>query len=402
MRRLSSLLHSLLCAGLLLLCACSELQLWYDQALLWYDSTTGSSEPQVYKEASFKSWLLFDTVDTYYAPVRLSRAPFAQYLIPQQREGSGREGFESKEDVARCSAILPVAKSQPNRYPWQANESADINPFIEEQNLAQIAEACYEGQEGTIWYIPGRRIRREVTNFDALLTAGQQIPCYHYLPARFVTQSPGIELSRLMDNLWLLYRLAQGGWITPQSSGGTTSWSWSAKALSPPAPAAGETTLAELPGEVRSRLPVLGLISGGSEGACPAIPCRVHTTREAVSVPTKEMALMRKDEGCEGFEFLSEPTPEQLSERLSAARAEQEKRELGFEEIGVQVDPGKPLQTAAMTQDKAYTPDRSMAQYSLFICPRALNSLYAKGGYFYAIDWNTGQVIRPCTTIFRR
>ena len=106
---------------------------------------------------------------------------------------------------------------------------------------------------------------------------------------------------------------------------------------------------------------------------------------------------MRKDEGCAGFEFLSEASPEQLS----AVTAEQEKRELGSEECGVQVDPGKPLRTAAMLQDKAYTADRAMAQYSLFICRRPLRALYAPGGYFYACDHDTGQVTRPCTAIFR-
>lgn len=384
---LRQLLYS---AAALLLSACAQLQLLVPD----------SSGIYVYKEASFKTWLLFDTIDTYYAPVRLSRAPFAQHMGTTLAEYGGREGFVSDSDVAHCKAYLPIAGTAPRRFPWQANYSADINPFIEQQDLKRIAELCYGGQEGTIRFIPGRRVRKEITSFDGLVNRGRLIPCYHYLPARFVTQEGELKLARLMDNLWLLYRLAQDGWIAPLSDETPQRWGWTTKAMAPPAPTAGQTTLADLSEEMRRQFPVLEIISGAEEGNYPRIPCHIKPTREPIRVPDKEMALMRKNEGCAGpLSFLAQPS-QAKQELLLTIEAEREKLELGQEEEGTQLDPGKPKRTAAMAQDKQYTPGSSMASYSLFICRHPVADEYTKEGYFYATNWDTGQLVRPCITIY--
>lgn len=359
----------------------------------------------LYKEASFKTWLLFDTVDTYYAPLRLSRAPLVQHADEQMRGASGSESYSHPEDAAYFTQVqhMSLAAGRSQHAPWQANYRADINPFLEEQDLAQLAELCYAEKSGRIWLIPGRRVRRELASLDSLVQQDFRVPSYHYLPARLVTQSAEIELSLLMDNVWLLHRLAQGGWIELNSTGTPQRWRWSAKALTPPAPAAGETTLADLPESLRERFKALQLISGSGADTCPRIPCRiVSETPLATHVPDKELATLRLNEGCGKLQLTAQADDANRAAQAQAYADKMHSLHLDTPESSVRVDFGTPLRTAAMNRDAQYKAGSSLVQLSLFICRRPICEEYSSGGYFNATNWTTGQLIRPCRLIFSR
>ena len=267
-----------------------------------------------YNSAVFKSWLLFDSLDNYYAPPRLSRAGYLRRLRIKkglkitgkelEREAPDRDSYVcSKEGegvgryfLADIEKRLKTTDREPLHMPWAIDYSHDINAFTESLNLEQLAKACYEGKVGEIWFIPGRRdiLEDEYTGeiFGKFRTGLPLREWVGWQPARFVTPD-GLDLSVLMDNIWLLWQLARDGWVETANDG---TWNWTQKAKQTKN-SSKETTLATLSSELRKRFAILDLIRGW-EGELPAIPCTVRPTCEGQRFEDDELRLMRQNEGC--------------------------------------------------------------------------------------------------------
>ena len=267
-----------------------------------------------YNSAVFKSWLLFDSLDTYYAPPRLSRAGYLRRLRIKrglkitekelEREAPHMSSYicsKEGEGAGICSLMhvetrLKTTDRDPLHMPWAIDYSHDINAFTESLDLEQLAKACYEGGAGEIWFIPGRRdiLEDEYTGemFGKFRTGLAQRRWVGWQPARFVTPND-LDLSVLMDNIWLLWQLARDGWVEIANDG---TWNWTQKAKHMKN-SSKETTLATLSPELRKRFAILDLIRGW-EGELPAIPCTVRPTCERQRFEDDELRLMRQDEGC--------------------------------------------------------------------------------------------------------
>ena len=276
-----------------------------------------------YNSAVFKSWLLFDSLDSYYAPPRLSRAGYLRRLRIKkglkitekelEREAPDMSSYicsKEGEGAGICSlrhmeTRLKTTDRDPLHMPWAIDYSHDINAFIESLHLEQLTKACYEGKVGEIWFIPGRRSipEEEYTGeiFGKFWSGPPERKWVGWQPARFVTRD-GLDLSVLMDNIWLLWQLARDGWVETANDG---TWNWTQKAKQIKN-SSKETTLATLSPELRKRFAILDLIRGW-EGELPAIPCTVRPTCERQRFEDDELRLMRQGDGCE-FQYFSRDT----------------------------------------------------------------------------------------------
>ena len=289
--------------------------------------TEREQEAVMYKSAVFKSWLLLESIDNYYAPPSESlaiclapchiRQDFAPDTIPTNL---GKYDTSFYRLPGRKTAFwikdwrfIPEhrrTKRMPEAYPWELDMTWDINVYIEKLDLEWLAKLCYQDKPGCIYMIPGRRDVFDVPM--PLLLAGYISPNI-FMPVQFITRGEP-ELSALMDNIWLLYQLERGGWITRT---GSRAWKWSEKVKTLPEKA--EHTLAQLTDKERDYFKVLAHISGG-EGGVPAIPCEVMPESRKVSVPDAESLLMR---GESVFESLSDsPTPPRYAEKAREVREE--------------------------------------------------------------------------------
>ena len=253
-----------------------------------------------YKAASFKTWLLFDTPDTYYTPPRLSKAIFCwkipaepdkriiEYLagagIRMDDMGTGRKPPPPNTEVGK---LPQVTNRTLGNKPWEVDYSHDINEFMEELNLTPLAERCYEGRKGKIYFLDGWR-EIETLNGDAF----RYSPSTANTPARLLT-ADDLDLSILMENIWLLYQLSLDGWVELAGS----QWKWTAKAqqLTPSDNAAEKKTLANLDATLKARYKILQMICEASKSdVIPAIPCEIYETDEPARAEDDEIRVMRK------------------------------------------------------------------------------------------------------------
>ena len=264
--------------------------------------TERENEVVVYKRAVFKSWLLLESIDNYYAPpsesLAICLAPchigqvytLDEDAFPANPERSDRDFYRLPGHRTafwiKDWRFIPKhkrTKRMPESYPWELDMTWDINVYIEKLDLKWLAKLCYQNKPGCIYVIPGRRDYSNVP--IPHLLAGYRGPNI-FMPVQFITRGEP-ELSALMDNIWLLYQLERGGWITRT---GSRAWKWSEKVKTLPETAA--YTLAQLTDKERDYFKVLAHISGG-EGGVPAIPCEVMPESRKVSVPDEESLLMR-------------------------------------------------------------------------------------------------------------
>lgn len=339
----------------------------------------GSESYEWYKTSAFKSWLLFDTVDTYYAPPRLSSAPLLMRVppgMPQEAANSGataqdaraggwpivnaessyiklpgrKEGAEWVSLSGYASLGIVGTPRLPENYPWEVDYSGDINQFVESLDLAELAAACYAGCRGRLYYIPGTRAERQ---YPALLTGGLRYITSTYVPARFATPDR-LELAKLMDNIWLLYQLRRDGWV--EQSRPSRKWRWSAKAVALNKAEAQQGTLRQLPPKSRDWFCVLRLIEGADEGI-PPIACRETATRESVlEAENNERFFMNAGEGSHPAWSAGAPCVRHLPAKQSY---------LCRPERGISVSIGN-HSYRAMMEDKEYTSHSSIALYELF------------------------------------
>ena len=253
-----------------------------------------------YKAASFKTWLLFDTPDTYYTPPRLSKAIFCWRIPPEPdkeiMEYLAGEGIRMKDMETGKNPPPPnieigklpqVTNRALGNKPWEVDYSHDINEFMEGLDLKPLAERCYEGRRGKIYFLAGLR------NIDVLSWKEWGLsPSAANTPARLLT-ADDLDLSILMENIWLLYQLSLDGWVELDGS----QWKWTDKAqqLSPSNDASEGKTLANLDAALKARYRILQMICEASKSdVIPAIPCEIYETDEPTRAEDDEIRVMRK------------------------------------------------------------------------------------------------------------
>lgn len=228
---------------------------------------------ELYKRAAFRTWLLFDSIDSRYTPYRLSPATNVKTLgRPTGKKLSARPGEWPIFDETMYTPLTPC------------DYAPDINPFLERLDLRRIAALCCRGMKGHIYFIPGKR---ETPAFPSMV-GGFVSGFAPYLPASFLSDGE-IRLAPLMDNLWLLYQLEQQGWIEAGGAPGAP-WRWTEKARALPPPAREGRTLQGMPEELRGYFAVLSLIEGGdARGKLPPIAYSLVKTEEEVSEQVTEL-----------------------------------------------------------------------------------------------------------------
>lgn len=228
---------------------------------------------ELYKRAAFRTWLLFDSIDSRYTPYRLSPATNVRtHGRPTGKKLSARPGEWPIFDETMYTPLTPC------------DYAPDINPFLERLDLRRIAALCCRGMKGHIYFIPGKR---ETPAFPSMV-GGFVSGFAPYLPASFLSDGE-IRLAPLMDNLWLLYQLEQQGWV---EAGGAPEapWRWTEKARALPPPARGVRSLQGMPEELRGYFAVLTLIEGGdARGDLPPIAYSLVETEEEVSEQVTEL-----------------------------------------------------------------------------------------------------------------
>ena len=253
-----------------------------------------------YKAASFKTWLLFDTPDTYYTPPRLSKAIFCwripaepnekirKYLagagIRMEDMGTGETPPPSNTEIGK---LPQVTNRAPGNKPWVVDYSHDINEFMEGLDLKPLAERCYEGKKGKIYFLDGWR---EIETLES--GTFRYSPSTANTPAQLLT-ADDLDLSILMENIWLLYQLSLDGWVELDGS----QWKWTAKAqqLTPSIDASDGKTLANLDAALKTRYKILQMICEASKSdVIPAIPCEIYETDEPTRAEDDEIRVMRK------------------------------------------------------------------------------------------------------------
>lgn len=225
-----------------------------------------SNKDKMYKVSSFKSWLLYPFTDSRYAPLHLNNAVFPP------RERNMVEDYQNlrEEKYLTEGALLQDIICQNNKnaetneawpivtYPTRSNHTHnayDINLFIEKLNVQELAKICYNTQQGKIYYIRG--YRPEYKNYINGLIAGSSPPiiAQPYIPVLFFTDS-ALDLSVLMDNIWLLYQLSSQKFIKMNKT--TKSWEWAPIAYKQNSDCG--KVLATLSTQLSSRYKVLKLI----------------------------------------------------------------------------------------------------------------------------------------------
>ncbi len=352
--------------------------------MLVYRLVEGNASRVAYKAASFKTWLLFDTPDTYYTPPRLSKAIFCwkipaepdkriiEYLagagIRMEDMGTGRKPPPPNTEIGK---LPQVTNRTLGNKPWEVDYSHDINEFMEELNLPPLAERCYEGKKGKIYFLDGWR-EIETLNGDAF----RYSPSTANTPARLLT-ADDLDLSILMENIWLLYQLSLDGWVELAGS----QWKWTAKAqqLTPSDNAAEKKTLANLDATLKARYKILQMICEASKSdVIPAIPCEIYETDEPARAEDDEIRVMRKYYegnvitwpwlyvGSEGFEEGICDLSDRISHFIVQRRWEQaiaNKPEQGKE---IYIGEGR-KRYEVMELDAQYTEKRSIAQYVQYL-----------------------------------
>ena len=280
-------------------------------------SLSGNMDDNVitYKSAAFRSWLLFDTLDNFYTPPSKSLAIFlAPYGKPKEslslvgNPGPSEKDLDVRhyhlpgkkvarwlvlpEENAKRYTKIKQTKRLPSNYPWEVDMSWDINTYMEGLDLNWLAKLCYQNKPGCIYLMPG--YRKYFTVPIPFMLGGYVSPNI-FLPARLITQSE-LDLSVIMDNIWLLYQLERGGWVMRT---GRTTWKWSdkAKALTDES---STHTITRLTNKERHYFKVLDHIGGGD--TVPPIPCEVFREKHVIHPLDQEICLMRQFrqnvEGC--------------------------------------------------------------------------------------------------------
>lgn len=258
-----------------------------------------------YKSAAFRSWLLFDTIDNFYTPpsksLAIYLAPYGKpreslYLIgnPEPSEKNLNEshyhlpGKKVAYWLHRPAVLaeygIKYTKRLPSSYPWEVDMSWDINTYMEGLDLNWLAKLCYQNKPGCIYLMPG--YRKYFTVPIPFLLGGYVSPNI-FLPARLITRSE-LDLSVIMDNIWLLYQLEREGWVMRT---GKKTWEWSdkAKALTNKS---STHTITQLTDKERSYFKVLDHIGRGD--TIPPIPCEVFHERHVIHPLDAEICQMRQ------------------------------------------------------------------------------------------------------------
>jgi len=237
-----------------------------------------------YKVSSFKSWLLLDSKDSRYAPLRLSAAT----LHPNRRHSydlklRSTSGTWSNSYIS-TGEPWPIATSPPIVLK-PANYNKDINIFIEQLNLQKLAQICYNGQQGRIYYVIGER---KAFPFYSPIVVGNtlNIPI-PYIPAYFATNT-SLDLSVLMDNIWFLYQLSTNNLIEPYTFKGKKKWKWSK--LSYKLDCNKEEKITSLPNNLKKRFAILEHIQRPKGiKTLPAISYKSCATNEALFIEINEL-----------------------------------------------------------------------------------------------------------------
>ena len=252
--------------------------------------------------------------------------------------------------------------------------SGDINEFVEGLDLRKLAARCYEGKPGRIFFLPGLRdIAGDVGGGMDKLERLFLTPSVANQPARIITED-NLELSLLMENIWLLYQLTIDGWVKLDGEGKL--WKWSEQALSTAKTEGNRQTLANLPQEVRKRYKVIDILCENS--MChnvPPIPCSVRETKERVRTEDSEIRIMRGNDpgtvvrfvGYRDIEvekdILQDYKPLAIFKwywsRMRWFAADANKTEYGQE---IDIEKGR-QRYSSMLKDGEYADDRSIAQY---------------------------------------
>lgn len=281
----------LLVAVCVLLSSCSSSQMGRGHQC----SITSLDSLELYKVSSFKSWLLLESKDSRYAPLRLSTAALhpsdrQNYLRsleepPTERQINGKPLENGWSNSYKPSAeAWPISTSSPIVLK-PANLKKDINLFIEELNLPELAQLCYHGQKGQIYYIRGER--KAFPKRSPIRAAYAPISPTPYIPAYFATNS-SLDLTVLMDNIWLLYQLSTSNLIESYAIDAKKKWKWSKLAYKSDGDKKEQFT--KLPNDLKKRYAILELIQAPKGvKTLPAIDYQSSTTREIFSDKINEL-----------------------------------------------------------------------------------------------------------------
>lgn len=226
----------------------------------------------LYKRATFRSWLLLNSPDTRYTPYELSSAINVRTTGNFKRTAikNDQKQWQTLDETVN-TPLIPC------------DYGTDINPFLERIDLKNLAKICCQGMKGHLYFIPGRR---STPTFNSQLS-GLVSGFSPFIPASF--QADGnIMLSRFLDNIWLLYQLEQHGWI--EVSGTKNNWQWSNKAKGLQPPMHELSTLHDMPDKLKLYFVVLSLIDKNNyPNAIPHIPYTLIETNEEISERVNEL-----------------------------------------------------------------------------------------------------------------
>lgn len=364
-----------------------------------------AESPCVYKRASFRTWQLFDSVDSRYTPFRLSRGTDIvssgdiRFVMPSNTAAWGQaepEELDSADDDAQGAAppsgeggktpeLWPI-KAMPSAQvagsaPHSGTDETDINLMLERADLKALAALCCRGMKGRLYFLPGRRI----TPTYSCIMGGLRNNFVPYLPASFLAEGE-VRTARLLDNLWLLYQLEVQGWVEPVASLDGCRWRWSRKAAALAGRGGRVQTLAGMTPQQREYFAGLSLVAPGAcaSGDLPPIPCRVVATEEAVSDRVDEL---RDGEGypgniglfclTDGAEGLVAINPEHESAWRAYLAALPQKQTVTASEKGLKVilSPGE-QQALAPHRKELYAGRAAAYQFDVFVCEGSLSDYY--------------------------
>ena len=204
--------------------------------------------------------------------------------IRMEDMGTGETPPPSNTEIGK---LPQVTNRAPGNKPWVVDYSHDINEFMEGLDLKPLAERCYEGKKGKIYFLDGWR---EIETLES--GTFRYSPSTANTPAQLLT-ADDLDLSILMENIWLLYQLSLDGWVELDGS----QWKWTAKAqqLTPSIDASEGKTLANLDAALKTRYKILQMICEASKSdVIPAIPCEIYGTDEPTRAEDDEIRVMRK------------------------------------------------------------------------------------------------------------
>lgn len=342
-----------------------------------------AGSPHVYKRASFRTWQLFDSIDSRYTPFRLSRVT--------DIEASGERGWASPPRRDGCGEDWVVAPPVPNESTRSkafrpCDDRPDINPMLERVDLEALAELCCRGMKGRLFFLPGRRI----TPTYSIILAGLKRRFVPYLPASFLAEGE-VRTARLLDNLWLLYQLEQQGWVEPVDARHGCRWRWSRKAAELTEPSPRVLTLARMTQQQRDYFAGLTLIAPGAcvPGYLPPIPCCLIATKEEVSQRVDELrdsegypgniGLFWIDASTGGLKAIN-PAHEQAWRSYLAALPQKQTVMAGEQGLKVILAPdGK--KSLAPHQKALFRGNAAAYQFDVFVCNRELPDYYRPHRY---------------------